>query len=395
MHRRYTPSLTALSVALALLVAGHSPVLAQPAPFEINVILSLTGPASFIGTSEQQAIRLVEEIANKSGGIKGRPVKFVFADDQSSPQNDVQLMNQAIAKKAAIVLGSDTTATCAAIDPLSQRSGTVQYCFSPGTVPQFGGSAFAASVSATEDAPVLIKYFRERGWTRIAAITSTDASGQAFDGPFDVAMKLPENRGMTIVAREHFTPTDVAVTAQMVHIKEGNPQVVIAFATGTAFATLLHGIHDAGITAPIFGSFANMSYVQLAEYSPFLPKDLYFFSRRAVLPEPDAPAAVKRAQTIFFNAFNAIKERPDLSNVLAWDTGQISIDAFRHLGTDATGAQMADYLKHLRGWTGISGTYDFVKYPQRGLGSDDMITYRYDGPSFKFTLASKPGGLLK
>jgi branched-chain amino acid transport system substrate-binding protein len=384
-----------LGISLALVLATGVPAKAQEPPFEINVILSLTGGASFIGSAEQQSLRLAEEYTNKHGGIKGRPIKFVFADDQSSPQNAVQLMNQAISKKAAIVLGSDTTATCAAIDPLAQRSSTVQYCFSPGTLPQAGGNAFAASVSATEDGPILLKYFRERKWTRIAAITATDASGQSFDGPFDAAIKLPENKDLTVVAREHFTPTDVSVTAQMVHIKDGNPQVIIALATGTAFATLLHGLHDAAITAPVVASFSNMNYSQLAEYAPFLPKELYFMSRRAVLPELDAPPAVKRAQKIFGDTFAAARLRPDVSSVLPWDVAMITIDAFRHLGTDATGPQMSAYLKALHGWTGISGMYDFIKFPQRGLGIDDIITYRYDGASFKFTLASKPGGLLK
>ena len=47
-------------------------------------ILPLTGGASFLGKEEQKALQLAEPVINKSGGIQGQQVHFVFHDDQSA-----------------------------------------------------------------------------------------------------------------------------------------------------------------------------------------------------------------------------------------------------------------------------------------------------------------------
>src|SRR5215469_4837504 len=72
------------AVALAAMLA---PSLAHAAePYEINVILPLTGPAAFLGNGEKISLELAEKAMNAKGGIDGRPVKFVIQDDGTSPQ---------------------------------------------------------------------------------------------------------------------------------------------------------------------------------------------------------------------------------------------------------------------------------------------------------------------
>jgi branched-chain amino acid transport system substrate-binding protein len=70
--------------ALVTLIAGAASGLVRAAddPYQINVIVSLTGPGALIGTAESQSLRLVEDLTNKHGGINGRPITFVIADDQ-------------------------------------------------------------------------------------------------------------------------------------------------------------------------------------------------------------------------------------------------------------------------------------------------------------------------
>jgi ABC-type branched-subunit amino acid transport system substrate-binding protein len=99
--------------------------------YDINVILPLTGGASFLGKAEQTALQLAEPLINKAGGVQGQPVHFVFYDDGSNPQTGVQLTNRAIAAKPAVLLGSSLVSVCNAMAPLMQ-DGPAMYCFSPG-----------------------------------------------------------------------------------------------------------------------------------------------------------------------------------------------------------------------------------------------------------------------
>src|ERR1700726_3610533 len=102
--------------------------------YDINVILPLTGSASFLGKEEQKAMQLEEQMINKAGGIQGEPLHFIFYDDQTSPQTAVQLTNRVIASKPAVVLGSSLVSVCNAMAPL-MPDGPAMYCLSPGIHP--------------------------------------------------------------------------------------------------------------------------------------------------------------------------------------------------------------------------------------------------------------------
>ena len=72
-----------VSLRRCLPLPGSSPagaVAAQPRPpVELDFVLSLTGNAAFLGKGEQQAFEVAEKVVNEAGGIRGRPVKFVYA----------------------------------------------------------------------------------------------------------------------------------------------------------------------------------------------------------------------------------------------------------------------------------------------------------------------------
>ena len=220
-------------VAAALTVALCGPATAQTStPFEIDAITSLTGPSAFVGQGTQQALAAVESIVNKAGGINGRRLAFVLHDDQSDPRQTVQIATELIAKKPTVILGSTYGAGCRAIFPLS-TSGPVIYCMTPAVVPQPGSFDFSAGVANTDLGRAAVRYFRMRGWTRLATITATDATGQDNDRAIDEILALPENAGVTLAAREHFTITDLTVDAQLARIKSSAAQALIIGTAGT------------------------------------------------------------------------------------------------------------------------------------------------------------------
>ncbi|HXP93803.1 MAG TPA: ABC transporter substrate-binding protein, partial [Candidatus Binatia bacterium] len=137
---------TAWAVLIAIFLMLPASVRAAD-PYNIDVILPLTGTGTFVGHSQQEAFQAIEAIANRSGGIRGRPVKFVLHDDQSNPQVAVQFMNEVIAHKAPVVLGSASAASCNAMSALLKADGPVHYCLTPSILPPAGGYVFSTTVS--------------------------------------------------------------------------------------------------------------------------------------------------------------------------------------------------------------------------------------------------------
>jgi branched-chain amino acid transport system substrate-binding protein len=380
-------ALLVAAIAIASIPAGRA-VAADPV--EIDTLLSLTGAAAFIGLKEQQTLSVLEKTVNASGGINGRPVKFAIHDDTSSPQNVVEQLNALIAKKAPVVLGPGIVALCMPILPLIEKFGPVTYCLSTPVQPPNGSFMVTASTSTREYIPLTMRYFRARGWTRIAMLTTTDASGQTYDRDFDALLASPEGRGLQLIAREHYNPTDVSVMAQLAKIKAQQPQVLVNFSVGPAFGTFLRQAFDAGITVPLVGSSANLSVAQLDGYKSFAPKELYFISSSGGAPDPSAPRAVRAVRDRFYRAFQEAGINAEYLHTIAWDPAMLLIEALRKYGPEAKPEQIREYLLNLRGWTGIAGVYDFRTNPQRGLGPENNSVYRWDAGKSEVTIMPMP-----
>src|ERR1700720_3036626 len=184
------------AIALAACVLALGVFGARAAdPYRIHVILPLTGGAAFLGKGEQQALQLFEKLVNQEGGINGQPLELVFHDDQTSPQTTVQIANGILAEKPAVLLGSSIVAMCSAIAPLLKQ-GPFDYCLSPGVHPAAGSYQYSTSTDTHALIEAQVRYFRLRGLTRIAFMSSTDASGQDAERGFDEVTKLPENAGI-------------------------------------------------------------------------------------------------------------------------------------------------------------------------------------------------------
>lgn len=383
-----------LGAALVLVAAFAIPPGPSRAaePFTINAIVPETGAASFLGQEEVQALNAVEALVNKSGGISGRPIKFAVVDDQSSPQTAVQLLNGIMARKPGVVLGSSFTSTCSAIAPLV-ASGPVEYCFSPGVHPPPGSYQFSGSNSTTDLLKVASIFFHESGWTKIAVITSTDATGQ--DADRGIAAAFNAENGETIVDHEHFNISDVSVAAQLARIKASGAQALIAWSTGTPFGTVLRGAKEAALTIPILTTTGNLTYAQMKAYAAFMTPNLYFAAAPFIAPDQVTDPAVRRAVEAFVNAFKPTGVKPDVGQSLAWDPALLVVDVLKHVGLDASATKIRDYLNHIGGknpWVGIYGKYDFTASPQRGLGTAGVEMVRWDPSKEAWIAASTPGG---
>jgi len=387
-----------ISLAAAAVLAATLPVPLQaqaPAPIIIPVIVSLTGAAAFIGKNDQTSLQLIEKLVNAHGGINHRPLHFQYFDDGTNPQTVVEIANQVIASKAPVVIGPTLTQQCLAVAPLFIANGPADYCLSPAINPAAGGYIWSTSISAKDLNDVAVRYLRERGLKRLAILSSTDATGQEADRDWAHAKSLPENRDVEFVDTEHFGLTDVSISAQMARIKAANPQALLTFSVGTGFGTELHGIVDSGLDVPVYASNGDMIPEQLDGYKGFMPSELLFSAVLAFDRNGLAAGPVKDAINVFYGAYKAAGLTPNFPNTLSWDPAMMIVDAYRHLGNDATAAQFRDYINTLHGFAGINGIYDFRDGTQHGTSENGVVLVRYNPANDTFTPVSKRAGHLK
>lgn len=377
-------------VAIFALVPAAAP--AQPAPYELNGIFSTTGPGSFLGVGAAKSFKAIESYVNQTGGIHGRPIRMTVLDDQSNPQVAVQLVNGLIAKKTAVIIGPMLTASCNAVMALV-ANGPVAYCVSPFATPPSGSYMFVQGGSPSDGAVVALRYLKERGIRRVAMLNATDATGQALDHASEVAFAYPEFKNMQLVAHYHFAPTDTSVSAQTTQIKAANPQAIIAWNVGSAFGTVIHGIHDAGLDGlPIVAAGGNAAEAQMRALAGFRLDDVHFNVSPSFVADARVSPAILAQQAVFRKVMAAAGYPADGAYAAAYDITMIEIAALRSLPPDPSAEQVHNAISHISHYVGANGIYDFRFGNQSGAGQTIYILVHWDDAKGRFVSSSMPGG---
>jgi branched-chain amino acid transport system substrate-binding protein len=362
--------------------------------YTIHAIVSETGSASFLGVEQKAALQALAKHVNATGGIDGKKLAFAISDNQSSAATSVSLASPLISQSPVLLVGSVTT-TDRPVDDLAGASGPVIYDLSPGDHPKLGSYVYSTSNSTVNQTKAFVNFAKSKGWTRVAAITSTDSSGQ--DGWTNIQKAVSASGGaVTVVNHQTFDPTDVSVATQLSKIKASNPQALFIWTTGTPLTTVLKGMQTLGLsTLPTMTTNGNASFKELSGLSSDLPSQLYF-PGAPFMVGPSHLTGQTKAQVQAFDA--AIKASgqpaPDEGDALAYDPGLILVSALRKLGTGATAQQIHSYISGLTSFAGIDGTYDFkASQPDnRGLTIKDVYIAEWDKAKNDWTAVSGPAG---
>lgn len=239
-----------------------------------------------------------------------------------------------------------------------------------------------------------INNFRLRGFTKFATITGTDAVGQDFDRHLDGVIASPQFRGMTVVAREHFNPTDLSVNAQIVNIKNAGAQAIFSYTNGTPMGTVFRAVREVAPTIPILACSCDLSYVLMERFADVLPNEVDLLAFPAFAPDAVPKGhGVRRAVDAMYDAMRAAGHpRLEIGAVVQWNQANFAVQALRKLGTNATGPQLREYFNTVTAYPGVLGILNYRDIPQTGAMKGWVLIVRYDAASGKFVPISKPGG---
>ena len=363
--------------------------------YTIHAILSVTGSAAFLGGSEKAALEAMQKQVNSTGGINGHPLNFAISDNQSVASTSVSLASPLINQVPVLIVGALTTVD-RPVDDLATSNGPVIYDLSPGDHPAKGGFVYSASNSTTSQTKAFANFAKMKGWTKVAAITSTDTSGQ--DGWANIQKAVAGSGGaVSVISHQTFDPKAVSVTTQLSQIKAANPQALLIWTTGTPLATVLKGMQQLGMgSLPTMTTNGNASAKQMQQLANVLPSQLYFPGA----PFQVGPQSLTGEEKTTVQAFdNAMKAQgvPVASegNALAWDPALLLVSAVKKLGVNATASQINHYIAAQTSFAGINGTYNFVNDPSpdnRGLGISSIYITRWDPSMGHWVPASGPAG---
>jgi branched-chain amino acid transport system substrate-binding protein len=238
-----------LTIALCLLSVG-SVVAAEKAEIRIGAINSISGPNAMNGAEQKWAYEQAVADVNKKGGVfvkdlnKKLPIKLIFADDKSVPDQAAAAMERLIKiEKVDFAMSSSViplnvagatvcekykvyfAMTCTWLDEVEKQNF------------KWATDFFFTGLSAAEVPFVIWKGLPENEKILRPAIMMQDnMDGQGFGGAFK---KWAKDYGYTIVSDEPYAPGAKDFSSQILKMKGAKADAVLWFGSPTDAITFV------------------------------------------------------------------------------------------------------------------------------------------------------------
>ena len=250
-----------------LLVIFLSGAFAQAAePIKIGAILSVTGPASFLGAPEARTLEMLVAETNAKGGILGHKIELIIKDSGASPEKAFSFAKQLIEEnKVFAIIGPSTSGETMKIKSVAEEGKTILLsCAAAEAI--VNPVAKWVFKTPQKDSDAVIKIFNEmkkRKITRIGVLSSNTGFGNAGKGQIE---KLAPSFGIQILANEVYDKAASDLTAEVTKVKAANVQAIINWSIEPAQAIVIKNARQIGLKIPIYQShgFGNIKYVEAA-----------------------------------------------------------------------------------------------------------------------------------
>ena len=104
------------AIGLCALVGGGLPASAQ---IKIGAVLSVTGPASFLGDPEKKTLEIYVDEINAKGGVNGQKLQLIVYDDAGNANNARTFATRLVEEdKIDAMVGGSTTGSTLAMMPV-------------------------------------------------------------------------------------------------------------------------------------------------------------------------------------------------------------------------------------------------------------------------------------
>jgi branched-chain amino acid transport system substrate-binding protein len=248
--------------ALALMATA-----AAAQEIKLGAVLSVTGPASFLGDPEKRTLEMVVEDVNAKGGINGRRVRLIVYDDAGDANQARTFATRLVEEdKVVAMIGGSTTGTTMAMIPVFEDA-QVPFISLAGAVQIIQPVkkwVFKTPHTDTMACEKIFEDMKKRGTTKIGMIAGTDGFGKSMR---DQCVAVAPKYGIEILHEESYGPRDTDMTPQLTNIRnKAGVQAVINPGFGQGPAIVTRNYRQLGINVPLYQSHgvASKQFIDLA-----------------------------------------------------------------------------------------------------------------------------------
>jgi len=358
-------SITASAVFALCALLSASPVSAQ---IKIGAVLSVTGPASFLGDPEKKTLEIYVDEINAKGGVNGQKLQLIVYDDAANADTARTFATRLVEEdKVVAVVGGSTTGSTLAMIPVFEEA-QIPFISLAGAVQIIEPVRKWVFKTPHTDRMACEKIFadlKSRNLTNIALISGTDAFGKSMR---DQCVAVASKAGITIATEETYGPRDSDMTPQLTNIKnKAGVQAVVNPGFGQGPAIVTRNYKQLAITLPLYQSHgvASKQFIELAGPAAEgvrLPAAAILIADKLPANDPQKPVVVNYTKTYQ----DRTKQAVSTFGGHAYDGLMILVQAMeRAKSTDP--AKVRDEIEKTKGFVGTGGIVNMSPTDHMGL----------------------------
>lgn len=241
-------------LALAfILLAGAAR--GEPAPLAIGLSAPLTGPDAAFGQGLRAGAEQAVADLNRAGGVDGRRLALVVADDAGDPKQGLAVARRFAAERIGFVVGPLNAAVASATVPVYAEAGIV--VVTPGVAwaaltARGAWNVFRTCANEAEQSAVAGTYLATHfAGRRIGLVHDKSSFGR---GLVDGVARALKASGQTEAAFEVLARGDKDPSGLVARLKRARVDAVYFGGLAAEASVLLRAMREAGLAAPLVGS---------------------------------------------------------------------------------------------------------------------------------------------
>jgi branched-chain amino acid transport system substrate-binding protein len=364
------------AAALALAASFHAGAQAKE-PLKIGALLSVTGPAAFLGAPEARTLEMLVEELNAKGGVDGRKIELVVKDTGGNPEKAISFAKQLVEENGVFaIIGPATSGETIAVKQIAEESKTILLSCAAAEVIVNPVLPYVFKVAPKDSyaAEMIFRQMKKMGVRRIGVLSSNTGFGKAGK---DQVEKLAPSHGIEIAASEVYDKAATDLTAEVTKLKAAKVQAILNWSIEPAQSIVIKNARQIGLTVPIFQShgFANVQYAKAAGAAA---EGVIFPASRIVVAESLAASDQQKPVVAAYKRSYEARYKEDVSTFggHAWDAFGILVRAVKEAGLDREKARKA--IENMKGFVGTAGVFNFSPEDHNGLAIDafEMLTVK-------------------
>ncbi|HEX9051722.1 MAG TPA: ABC transporter substrate-binding protein [Anaeromyxobacter sp.] len=366
-----------LAAAAVALAASFQAGAAEKAPLKVGALLSVTGPAAFLGAPEARTLQMLVEDLNAKGGVDGRKIQLVLKDTGGNPEKAISFAKQLVEEDGVFaIIGPATSGESIAVKQIANDAKVLLLSCAAADVITTPVLPYVFKVAPKDSyaAEMIFRQMKKMGVKRIGVLSSNTGFGKA--GKEQVE-KLAPSAGIEIAASEVYDKAATDLTAEVTKMKAANVQAILNWSIEPAQAIVIKNARQIGLTVPIFQShgFANVQYAKAAGAAA---DGVMFPASRIVVADTLAASDRQKPVVAAYKQGYESRYKEDVSTFggHAHDALGILVRAVKEAGLDREKVRSA--VENMKGFVGTAGVFNFSPSDHNGLAIDafEMLTVK-------------------